>query len=147
MPPPPPATHAAAVNCSFSDIFGGNIYFAGDGTFTVWSKHRELLVSMRAKVFWLAMGGTCAVVLPASSFRLAGGRWEVVSVTRNSKLTNGHRLDGGKQTHRLSAWNKSRGLISLNWILTSTQNFFDQLYTPKQPLCISAIRANIARHV
>ena len=26
---------SAAVNCSFSDIFGGNIYFAGDGTWTV----------------------------------------------------------------------------------------------------------------
>ena len=24
---------SAAVNCTFSDIFGGNIYFAGDGTF------------------------------------------------------------------------------------------------------------------
>ena len=23
---------SAAVNCSFSDTFGGNIYFAGDGT-------------------------------------------------------------------------------------------------------------------
>ena len=24
---------SAAVNCSFSDTFGGNIYFAGDGTY------------------------------------------------------------------------------------------------------------------
>ena len=26
---------SAAVNCSISDTFGGNIYFAGDGTFSV----------------------------------------------------------------------------------------------------------------
>ena len=32
---------SAAVNCSFSDTFGGNIYFAGDGTYQACTLHKH----------------------------------------------------------------------------------------------------------